>query len=246
MHASCHGPNRVCRVCPFHMLYRHCSMSLSSSTDRMLLRLIFISVNTGLSSALFAFLSVILVRLDTLLTQRFPNSHRSPSGSSSYTRQISFSQPCITHSARCTVTRSSRASTCVRSSEVAVRHGNSTHFRRSYGEIPPMRTRARNGRWYSSVLRAYTLSADPRTTHLLSDDATFGLSLCSPRAMSVAGWRIKHGSTCVLSDNCRVTPPRRACGACEYRLAGRTVCSHSVLGLFPLKCTSTFTYVYRS
>jgi hypothetical protein len=42
----------------------------------MLLRLIFFSVNTGLSSALFAFLSVILVRLDTLLTQRFqvPNS----------------------------------------------------------------------------------------------------------------------------------------------------------------------------
>jgi len=31
------------------------------STDRMLLRLIFISVNTGLSSALFAFLSVILL-----------------------------------------------------------------------------------------------------------------------------------------------------------------------------------------
>jgi len=34
---------------------------LAHSTDRMLLRLIFISVNTGLSSALFAFLSVILL-----------------------------------------------------------------------------------------------------------------------------------------------------------------------------------------
>lgn len=33
------------------------------STDQMILRLIFISVNTGLSSALFAFLSVLLVRI---------------------------------------------------------------------------------------------------------------------------------------------------------------------------------------
>ena len=112
-------------------MYRHCSTCPSSSTDRMLLRLIFISVNTGLSSALFAFLSVILVRLDTLLALRFPNSHRPPSGSSSYTRQTSSSQPCISHSARCTATRSSQASTCARSSEVAVRYGNSTRFRRS-------------------------------------------------------------------------------------------------------------------
>ena len=148
MHPSCHGPNWVYRVCPFIPL---CVVSASfnvsiPSTDQMLLRLIFISVNTGLSSALFAFLSVILVRLYTLLTLRFLNPHGPPSGSSSYTRQISSSQLCITHSARCTATRSSRASTCARSSEVAVRFGNSTHFRRSYGEIPSTRTRARNKR----------------------------------------------------------------------------------------------------
>ena len=49
---------------PLYQLYQHCSTCLSCSTDRMLLRLIFISVNTGLSSALFALLSVIMVRLD--------------------------------------------------------------------------------------------------------------------------------------------------------------------------------------
>jgi hypothetical protein len=37
-------------------------------TDRMILRLIFISVNTGLSSTLFALLFLILVRFNTLLT----------------------------------------------------------------------------------------------------------------------------------------------------------------------------------
>ena len=42
----------------------------------MLLRLIFISVNTGLSSALLALLCLVLVRLDMLLTQHFPDSHR--------------------------------------------------------------------------------------------------------------------------------------------------------------------------
>ncbi|KAG6380232.1 hypothetical protein JVT61DRAFT_8324 [Boletus reticuloceps] len=41
-----------------------------ADTDQMLRRLIFISVNTGLSSALFAFLSVLLVRVDTLLIQQ--------------------------------------------------------------------------------------------------------------------------------------------------------------------------------
>jgi hypothetical protein len=41
--------------------YRHWLILCYSSTDRMILRLIFISVNTGLWSAIFAFLSVILV-----------------------------------------------------------------------------------------------------------------------------------------------------------------------------------------
>ena len=134
------------------MLYRHCSTSPSSSTDRMLLRLIFISVNTGLSLALFAFLSVILVRLDMLPRQRFPSSHRPPSGSSSHTRPISSLQPCITHSARCTATRSSRASICVRLFEAAVRYGNSTHFRRSSS-----RTWSRYERKYRAL--PWTLSA---------------------------------------------------------------------------------------
>ena len=135
-----------------YMLYRHCSRCPSSSTDKMLLRLIFISVNTGLSSALFAFLSVILVRLDRLLTLLFPNSHRPRSGSSSYSRPISSSQPCITHSARCTATLSWRASTLARSSEVqvAVRYGNSTRVRPSYGGIPSPRARTRNERRYSA------------------------------------------------------------------------------------------------
>ena len=92
-----------------------------SSTDQMLLRLIFISVNTGLSSALFAFLSVILVRVDTL--GAFPSLIH-PAGSSSYTQPISSSRLCITRCARCTATRSSQASTRASSSEVAVRHGN--------------------------------------------------------------------------------------------------------------------------
>ena len=129
----------------FYMLNRHRSTVTcpSSRTDKMLLRLIFISVNTGLSSALFAFLSVILVRLDGVLTQRVHNSHCPPSGSSSYTQAISSSRACISHSARCTATRSLRASTCARSSEVAGRNGNSTRFRRS-----SLRTRVRNERRY--------------------------------------------------------------------------------------------------
>jgi hypothetical protein len=110
---------------PFSPLYVvSASFTLSSSTDRMLLRLIFISVNTGLSSTLFSFLSLILVRLDMLLGQPFPNSHHPPSGSSSCIRPISSTQPRISHSARCTATRFSRPSTCGRSSEVTVRHGN--------------------------------------------------------------------------------------------------------------------------
>ena len=137
-----------------YMLYRHCSRCPSYSTDKMLLRLIFISVNTGLSSALFAFLSVILVRLDMLLTLLFLNSRRPRSGSSSYSRPISSSQPSITHSARCTATPSWRASMRARSSEVAVRYSNSTRVRPSYGGIPSRRTcartRARNGRRYRS------------------------------------------------------------------------------------------------
>ncbi|KAH0831229.1 hypothetical protein J3R83DRAFT_13811 [Lanmaoa asiatica] len=48
-----------------------------ADTDQMLLRLIFISVNTGLSSAIFAFLSVLLVRVQhSFLAPPFPNTHR--------------------------------------------------------------------------------------------------------------------------------------------------------------------------
>ncbi|KAG8216102.1 hypothetical protein J3R82DRAFT_8103 [Butyriboletus roseoflavus] len=100
------------------------------STDQMIHRLIFISINTGLSSALFAFLSLLLVRI-----RRNPFSKKHlvlifvifiPPGSSSYTRPISSSQPCISPCVRCIATRSLRASTRARSSVMAVaaRHRN--------------------------------------------------------------------------------------------------------------------------
>jgi hypothetical protein len=143
----------------------------------MLLRLIFISVNAGLSTALFALLFLILVRLDTLLTVRLPKSQRPLSGSSSYTRPISSTQHCTSHSARRTATRSSLTSTCVRSSEVAVRDGNSIRFRCS-----SLRTWARNEQRYraspgtlSAALHTYTLTLP------LSEDSTFGLLLCARR-----------------------------------------------------------------
>lgn len=157
MYPPYHGPNGVCRVCPIlahSMPYRHCSTCSSFRTDQMLLRLIFISVNTGLSSALFALLAVTLVRLDTLPTQHLPDTHHVLSGSLSYTRPISSSQPCIIRSARCIATRSSRASIRARSSEVAsVRHRNPTRLRQSNGSIPSsrMRTRARSGRRFKGT-----------------------------------------------------------------------------------------------
>jgi len=63
MYASRHVPNWVSSRVSLSALYilcRHCSTWPSSSTDRMLLRLIFISVNAGLSTALFALLFLIL------------------------------------------------------------------------------------------------------------------------------------------------------------------------------------------
>jgi len=158
----------VCPVLAHSVLHRHCSTCPPFRTDQMLLRLIFISVNTGLSSALFAFLSVILVRLNTLPIQCFPDPHHVLAGSLSYTRPISSSPPCIIRSARCTATRFSRASIRARSSEVAsVRHRNPNRLRRSNGSTPSSRTwtRARSGRRCKGV--AYLLSFQGLTLHML-------------------------------------------------------------------------------